>query len=263
MYNVLIIGAGNKGSLSDAPGSGNEHKYLSYSHAVTDHPGFELSGYMDILPEMKHNAQKIWRVNNQPADVVVICTPDNSHYEYLLSALDMKPKLVICEKPLCDNSLEAAEIVDLYSGQAVPLMVDYTRRFIPEFQNIKQGLQSAGDFIEGFCYFNRGWEHTASHFIDTALWFNGNLDHITIKEIQTDYRWIYQWGLYYERDFCSECYGNPLKGYKVPEIFDGHLYYVMDNAYNFLRGKEKLYCTGEDGLRAIQETERRKYAGQS
>ena len=261
MYNVYIIGAGNKGALSDAPGSGNEHKSLSYAHAVKDHPAFKLVGFGDILPEMRIEAERIWNPeNSNTIDVVVITTPDNSHYDYLKGIADCGFGLVICEKPLCDNVEQAKEIVELYKKNNVPLLVDYTRRFIPEFRNHRNNIIQGnyGNFIKGYLYFNRGWEHTASHFVDMCLWFNGSMDNIEITEIKTDYQWVYQWALFYEKDFVSEHAVNFVKE-KVPSKYDRHLYLVMDNVYQYLeRNSDYLFCTGEDGLRAIIETERIK-----
>jgi predicted dehydrogenase len=264
-YNVLIIGCGNKGALSDAPGSGNEHKFLSYAHAVKDHPGFEHLTFMDADSDKSYQAVKTWGGMNwfydkdyiapSDTDIAIVCTPDETHYDILKQLSEYPLKLVICEKPLCTDLQQAREIVELYRQKNIPILVDYTRRFIPEYQQIKAEIDSGkwGKFLNGFCYFNRGWLHTASHFIDMALWFNGSLDKIMIQEVPTDYRWVYQWGMFYEKDFASENAVNFVKNPHVDTMYDKHLWYVMDNAYNFLEGKEPLLCTGEDALRALEE----------
>ncbi len=259
-YNVLIIGAGNKGALSDAPGSGNEHKYLSYAHAVKDHPGFELCGFSDYIAHKRYEADKIWQpsgIKDFNDLIIIIATNDDVHYENLIEYSKRKPILVICEKPLCTDVSQAREIVELYKSKGIPLMVDYTRRFIPKWQKIKVDIDAGlyGKFIKGYCYFNRGWKHTASHFIDHALWYNGTLDNIRIEKVEATYQWVYQWGLFYEKDFAYEHAVNFTKE-KVDSIYDKHLWYVMDNAYNFLEGKEPLLCTGEDALRSLEETYR-------
>jgi hypothetical protein len=261
MYNVYIIGSGNKGALSDAPGSGNEHKYLSYAHAVKDHPAFKLVGFGDILPEMRLEAERIWNPeNSNTIDVVVITTPDNSHYEYLKNVADCGFGLVICEKPLCDNAEQAREIVELYKKNNVPLLVDYTRRFIPKFwqyhENIKSGKY--GEFVTGYLYFNRGWAHSASHFVDMCLWFGVDIDRIQfIEPPVNDFQWLYQWSLIFENGVVSENYGMKSEGFKVGEEFDKHLYLLMDSAYQFLeRNTNYLFCTGEDAFEAIVQTER-------
>jgi predicted dehydrogenase len=260
VYNVAIYGAGNKGALADAPGTGNEHKFLSYAHAVNVHRDFQLCRFIDILPEMKEQADRIWKpADSDRIDVVIIATPDEAHFEHLFRAVELKPKLVICEKPLCTNIWQAEYIVNLYKEKNIPILVDYTRRFIHEFQIFKQKIDDGitGKFLKGYLYFNRGWEHTASHFIDLVLWFNGNMDNIKIEEVKTDYRWVFQWGLFYENDFISEHAVNFVKE-KVSSIYDNHLYDVMDNAVNYFMCYADLLCTGEDALRAVKETIRLK-----
>lgn len=77
MYNVLLIGAGNKGCLSDAPGTGNEGKYLSFCHAIKDNPNFAISEIYDINAEATALAYNIWGDGNgKPADVAIIATPE-------------------------------------------------------------------------------------------------------------------------------------------------------------------------------------------
>jgi len=261
MYGCYIIGAGNKGALSDAPGSGNEHKYLSYAHAIKEDQRFRLRGFGDIIPEKKRNADMIWKPEAiGTEDIIIIASSDDAHYEYLKEFVKWGYKLVICEKPLCLTVDETREIVKLYKENNVPLLVDYTRRFIPEFRAIKSRIANGefGKFLNGFLYFNRGWEHTASHWIDMALWYNGSMENIEIREVKPDYQWVFQWGLFYENNFVAECYGKKEDGFKVSPIFDNHIKYVMDNAYNFLEGKEELLCTGEDALKALEETIRFK-----
>jgi predicted dehydrogenase len=248
-YNTLIIGAGSKGALSDAPGTENEGRIISFAHAVKEHFGFSLIGFQDIMPEMKEQAEKIWQPDNPGAipDVVVITTPDDSHYQYLLqlSKAEQKPKLVICEKPIC---MTVAEYNHVASVCTFPILVDYTRRFIPHFRDIKEKIDSHkyGEFIKGYLYFNRGWEHTASHFIDMVLWLNGGdtsiFDNIRIEEVRMNYQWVYQWGLIYENNCLSEHSGTLQNGFKRDKIYDFHILHVIQNAYEYLEYGKPLIC---------------------
>jgi predicted dehydrogenase len=259
-YTVEIIGCGNKGATADAPGSGNAHKHLSYAHACMDNPGFEIVNFYDIDQGQRGKAYETWGVIYKPhtPDVYIIATPDNAHYEYLLRIASMpeesRPRLVVCEKPLCEEVSEAERVVGLYKQYGIPLLVDYTRRFIPYWQDMRRRRDQAGEFIRGYCVYNRGALHTLSHFVDTALWFNGNMDNIDVTEIAPDYQWVYQWGLFYECDFFSEMSANRAHGEVPNPIYDNHTKHVMENAYNFLEGKEHLRCTGMDALLALKAT---------
>jgi hypothetical protein len=263
---TLIIGAGNKGILADAPGTGNEDKFLSYAHAIKEHPELELIGFVDSEISKTVKATKIYggwgakNINfieheNINIDVAIVSAPDETHYGILKQLTNYPLKLVICEKPICTGLDQAREIVELYKSIKTPLMIDYTRRFIPRWQEAKAEIDSgkSGKFLKGYCYFNRGWLHTASHFVDLALWFNDNLDNIIIQEVPTDYRWVFQWGMFYENEFYSEHAVNFTKNPHVDSMYDQHLRYVIENAYNFLEGKERLICDANMALKTITE----------
>jgi predicted dehydrogenase len=96
-YKVLLIGCGNMGALNDAPGSGNEHKTISYAKALKEHGAFEVF-YYDEDGSKVNKAIEIWGgnwCNNDEVDVVIIATPDKTHYDILSKEIHGKPKLVI------------------------------------------------------------------------------------------------------------------------------------------------------------------------
>ena len=254
-YNCLIIGAGGQGAMADAPGSGNEDKIISFAHAFKEHPGFNLMGFHDTDKEKAANAAIAWKTDywsGYPigADVIVIATPDEHHYEHLIKALNRKPKLVITEKPLCTNLHQAREIVELYKAKNIPLMVNYTRRFLPYYEDLKQ-RHDAGDYgkiVSANIVFNRGWEHTATHAIDFCEWlFNGQYNG-KIMECEIDYR-IWQIDLYFEKYHWRE---ERIGDQPVWDYYDRSHWYIVDNAFQFLEGNEPLKCTAEDALHALE-----------
>ncbi len=257
-YNCLIIGAGNQGALSDQPGSGNEHKYLSFAHAFKEHPGFELWGFYDTNMEKAAEAAIAWKTDYWSgwpidADVIVIATPDEHHFEPLKKALSRKPGLVIVEKPLCTDLAQAREIVALYQAKGIPLMVDYTRRFIPELQELKRRYEAGeyGKLLDASYSCNRGVLHTESHAIDFFNWFSNGEFKILERNNFIDnakYR-VWQIQFFFERYFWQE---QRIGDMPVPAYYDRHMWYVVENAYNFLEGKEPLRCTGEDALRTLE-----------
>jgi len=262
MYNCVIIGAGNKGAFADIPGSQNFYKYLSYAHAIRDHPEFNLLGFVDIDEKKGRDAAKAWRCEyigndimnlNQSVDVIIITTPDDAHGAPLFGASYYNPKLVICEKPICDNYKDAEWLTLKYFNKNIPLLVDYTRRFIPKYRYFYDNLSEKGKFIKGYLYYNGGLLHTASHFIDLALWYGCDMDKIEIVEVDASYKWIFQWGLFFENDFISEQAVN-LKNTKVDTIYDNHMWYVMNHAWDRLENNVNLYCSGDDALKALEYT---------
>ena len=148
---------------------------------------------------------------------------------------------------------DAKEIIDLCEHYNVPILVDYTRRFIPELIDLKKRYDSGefGSFMHGITAFNRGTTHTLSHAIDFLNFLEINpLRNNNFFEFDNvkDYR-IWSIDLFFEKFHWSE---RRIGDMPVPDCYDHHTRYVVDNAYNFLEGKEELRCTAEDGLRALE-----------
>ena len=188
-----------------------------------------------------------------PIDVAVVATSDDAHFEPLKQLAEYPLKLVIAEKPLCADLRQAREIVALYREKGIPLAVNYTRRFIPELQELKRRYEAGefGELKEYSIAFNRGLLHTGSHAVDFMNWFfNGEEnDCLVVNEIKgLEYR-LWQIQIFFEHyHWCEERIGDQ----PVPSYADHHMRYVAENAHNFLEGRESLKCTGEDSLKALE-----------
>lgn len=259
-YNVLIIGSGGQGALADAKGSGNEHKTISFAKAIIEHKNLELYGFIDNDFSKATKAQEIWNASYasdelskfdlSQVDIAIVATSDDKHYEILKQIAEYPPKLVICEKPLCKDLEQAREIVELYRQREIPLLTNYTRRFIPRLQELKRRYKNGefGKIVSANIVFNRGWLHSATHAIDFCGWlFDGEYNG-KILECETDYR-IWQIDLYFEKYHWRE---ERIGDMPVPSYFDNSMQYVAENAYNFLEGKEELKCTASDALKALE-----------
>lgn len=269
MYNCIIFGAGNKGALADYPGSKNAHKIISYAHAVKHHSGFNLAGFIDTDINKADTASVIWgggsynNINDidKDIDIVIIATNDNSHIDSLIKALRLRPKLVICEKPIFTEIRKGYELLKRYEEMKIPILVNYTRRFIAEFKKMKREIEVMKDqFVKGYLYFNGGWEHTASHFIDLVRWLGLDYNKIDFKEVDVSYKYIYQWSLIFEDDFYIE----HVKKDQINEMYNYNTFEVLCNAYEHLEERVPLICDGKDAFeslcltRKIQEDNRRE-----
>jgi len=184
-------------------------------------------------------------------DIAVVATPDDAHYDILKQLANYPLKLVICEKPLCTDLAQAREIVVLYKAKGTPLMVNYTRRFIPELQELKRRYE-AGEFgrlVAATHGFNRGILHTGTHIIDFYHWMFGEYVKINeLSELHVDYR-VWHIQLLFEKYFWQE---QRIGDMPVPAYFDRHMWHLAENAFAFLEGKEPLRCTGADALKTLE-----------
>jgi hypothetical protein len=256
-YSALVVGCGNMGVLNDAPGSGNEEKIISYAKALKDNGNFEVFCYDNDF-EKRNKASDIWKISWQDSlkdtcfDVVIVATPDESHYSILKNILEFNEntKLVICEKPLCNTSKEAREIVKLYEQAGIPILLDYTRRFIPCLIDLNKHAKA----LRGLGIFNRGALHTATHMIDFFNMLEVPEDKQYIVEHDDINSRVWHVSILFEDGYIfteKRCLDDPVQSY-----YDFHTQHIIDNAYMFLEGNEELRCTMYDGLHALEQMER-------
>jgi predicted dehydrogenase len=79
-------------------------------------------------------------------DVVHVCTPNDSHAEISIAALEAG-KHVMCEKPMAKTAAEAQQMLDAAKRTGKKLTIGYNNRFRPDSQYLKQ-VCSQGDLGE-------------------------------------------------------------------------------------------------------------------
>lgn len=196
IYNVLIIGAGKIGAFFDQPGSEN---VLTHAHAFSTHPGFKLLGFIDSDTGQAWKAASTWgteyfnsleeALHKHRVDVVCLAVPDEYHYLYLQELAHLNIKIIFAEKPLTKTMPEALEIEQLYSNSPTSILLNYSRRFVPEIialrNNIKNGLY--GRFLSGTGCYGKGLLHNGSHLLDLLLALLGDADDCHLTGIINDF----------------------------------------------------------------------------
>lgn len=189
-YNVLIIGAGNIGALFDKPES---ETILTHAHAFTVHEGFNLLGFVDIDEDKSRQAAELWgcrsfknideAFNYEKIDVACVAVTDEYHYNVLKEISKFPLKIVFAEKPLTKTLDEANEIIKIFKDRNIDLVVNYSRRFVPEFEKIKKDIDGGvyGEYLTGTGYYGKGIIHNGSHLIDLLRYLIGEID--TIKPV--------------------------------------------------------------------------------
>ncbi len=191
-YNVFIVGAGMIGAFFDIPES---EKILTHAHAFTKHAGFNLIGFFDKDIKKAQKAANIWGGNafesineafsSEIIDVVSVAVPDEYHYAVLKEISKFPIKVVFAEKPLTKTVNEAKEIVQIYKEKNIDVIVNYSRRFVPEFERIENNIEKGiyGEYLTGTGYYGKGIIHNGSHLIDLLRYLIGEID--TIKPISS------------------------------------------------------------------------------
>lgn len=194
-YNVLIVGAGNIGAFFDTPHSEN---VLTHAHAFSKVEGFNLLGFVDISDDIGEKASNLWGVNyystleeafNNKIDVLSICVPDEYHYDILKKISNFPIKLVFVEKPLAKNMIEANEIIKIFKEKNIRCLVNYSRRFVTEFNILKDNISKGkyGKIISGNGYYGKGTLHNGSHLIDILRYLIGEIKNFQVINHKFDF----------------------------------------------------------------------------
>ncbi|HNW25904.1 MAG TPA: Gfo/Idh/MocA family oxidoreductase [Candidatus Gastranaerophilaceae bacterium] len=184
MYNALIIGAGQIAGGYDSP---QDESVLTHAHAYSKHKGFNLLGFYDVDFSKASEMAKKWGVKAFKSldevgsvDVISICSPDSFHLASLKETLKLNPKLIFLEKPLSDNLYEAKEILEI--SKKIPILVNYSRRFVPEIQELAKTAKGGafGEFLYGVGYYGKGFIHNGSHMTNLLDLLVGKITKVDI-----------------------------------------------------------------------------------
>lgn len=187
-YKTVILGAGNMGAFFDTPDSG---KVLSHAHAFQRDGRFELLGFYDSDQTKAEKAAALWNCTAYPslesalakAEVVCCAVPDDFHYNILKSVLKyLGIKLVFTEKPFTKTLEQAQELKLEFEKSSISCVIDYSRRFLDFYKNLKKESKKWGNFIRGTGYYGKGLIHNGSHMIDLISFLLGVPDKIKAGE---------------------------------------------------------------------------------
>ena len=137
MYNIALFGAGRIGQVVYAPN-------------IAGH--FQTNLYSIVDPHVE-NAQKIAdkygckiqcteeAMQDPVIDAVLIASATNTHAE-LIELAAKASKSIFCEKPVHLDMARVKQCLEVVESCQVPLFVGFNRRYDPQFQLLKQRLDT-------------------------------------------------------------------------------------------------------------------------
>ncbi len=124
----------------------------------------ELVAFCDLIPERAEKAAKEYGIpgakvmtdyhemmEDKTIDVVHVCTPNRSHCEISVAALEAG-KHVMCEKPMAKTVADAQKMLDAAKKSGKKLTIGYQNRFRTDSQLMKRYVER-GDL--GEIYFSK------------------------------------------------------------------------------------------------------------
>jgi predicted dehydrogenase len=176
---VLIVGCGNIAGGFD---SGRAPGFLPYTHAgayVRDER-FVLAACVEPNDQRRYDFMQAWGVpvgfnsieqalsTKGQFDVISICTPTDCHAHDLEVAIQLKPEIIFCEKPVTASVKETERVIAECNNLDIPLAVNYTRRWAPDIERLKTDMQAGrwGTLRTVSGYYSKGILNNGSHMID-------------------------------------------------------------------------------------------------
>ena len=242
IVNTALLSFGMSGKVFHAPFLAADKRFHLYGvwerskkTAHEEYPGIRSFGQLTDL------------LTDPAIQLVIVNTPNRTHYEYTRMALEAG-KNVVVEKPFTVTSAEGVELDQLAKQRNLLLSVYHNRRFDSDYQTVKKIIESGslGELVEAEFHFDRYKEELSakthketaqqgtgsvydlgSHLIDQALHLFGMPQavfadvRIIRKHSQVDD--YFELLLYYEklrvRLHCSYLAREPLPAFSV----HGHL----------------------------------------
>ncbi|MGE7825306.1 oxidoreductase [Paenibacillus sp. NPDC093718] len=131
-----IIGYGLSGSVFHAPILRSVPDYEVHTVVSSDpdkvHKDLPDAAVVDSVDEL---------LSNPDIDVVIITSPNATHYEYTRLAIEAG-KHVVVEKPFTITSAEADQLIDLAKQKGVLLTVYHNRRWDNDFLTVRNLLET-------------------------------------------------------------------------------------------------------------------------
>ncbi|WP_207435297.1 oxidoreductase [Sabulibacter ruber] len=198
---VGLIGFGMAGQIFHAPFLHVVEGFDLVKIRETREPNIQLA--QSRYPQAQITSQADDIIQDEAIDLVVVATPNSSHYDLAKKAL-LAGKHVVVEKPFTATSAEAEELIQLAKEQQKVLTVYHNRRWDSDFKTVQKVVQQGllGNLVEYKAHFDRfrpnlkgnTWKEEAapgsgivfdlgSHLIDQALVLFG-----TPQEISADVR---------------------------------------------------------------------------
>lgn len=181
----LLIGLGQIGMTYDLKLDSSAAVY-THARAISLHPAFELISAIDPSPTQRLLFEKYFK---RPAyaeiedsleagipSVVIIASPTETHSKILAEVLRLKPKAILCEKPLSFSLLEARKMVKDCENADVKLYVNYMRRVDPGAIEVKRRIDSnlISAPIKVNAWYSKGLINNGSHFFNLLEFWLGD-----------------------------------------------------------------------------------------
>ncbi len=197
---VLIIGCGNIAGGFDENNPLTEFP-VTHAAAFNRNEHFEIVACIDPLKSTGEKFRSTWGIQEYYSstelvknrsgefDVISICSPTQQHESDLEFAINLKPKLIFCEKPITTSSESNQRLLKQCHDNGVLLAVNHIRRWDPEIGLLKKRIAESyyGKLRSISAIYNKGILNNGSHLLDILEYLVGDLSVQAVGAAVTDY----------------------------------------------------------------------------
>ena len=189
IFSVALFGLGNVGFKYDK--NVKNKSYLTHYSTIKNLDGFELIYAIDNDKKNRVEFEKITKIKtistdellkeNKKIEIVIIATPPKTHIDIIKKVVVLKPKFILCEKPLSLSNFETIDIIKLCSFNKINLELNYFRRFEKSAIQIKKKLNNIS-FFRVIVFYSNGFINNGSHFLDLITYWFGKPKNVFLKK---------------------------------------------------------------------------------
>lgn len=132
---IGVVGTGDIASQFVSQVDRSKYEIIS----VYNHRESSLNAFVEKHSIKESTTNYAEFLANEAIDVVYIATPNSTHYEYALEALNHK-KHVLCEKVMVMNGKEAEHLFQVAKENNVVLLEAVTLFYMPMFKEVKEEI---------------------------------------------------------------------------------------------------------------------------
>lgn len=179
---TAIIGPGKiAGAFSNLDGADTKPPF-THAHAISLDGRYNLMAVVGADQSETDAFADRWDISgrytdlqammtDQQPEMVVITTPDGTHTQTIIDILKhaSSPKVIICEKPVCINVRELAQIdAALENAPGTTLLINQSLRLAHNFTAVRDLIASRdlGEPMMARWVYYGGWMHNGVHLID-------------------------------------------------------------------------------------------------
>jgi predicted dehydrogenase len=173
LYKALVIGCGNIGALYDLDNNKvHTHARAYHLNAVFSFDVFDIDKTLAEKIASAYSCGVVEELTDETLrdyDCISICTPTGTHAVLLNQAMNAGVKVIVCEKPVSNNTAELEQLTAMYSSSTSRILVNYIRRFQPAYQELNQYIATLllqEKLTNISIRYQRGFINNCSHAID-------------------------------------------------------------------------------------------------